>query len=131
MHLFLYRLYRATGDCAYAQLLYRLNGNSTADLPKAFCELDADAVQRDVAQVIAEHGPWPKPAGVDFPDWHLAIQRSGEAAHERNLWLDYDSGGMHGHRDALNLGLFSHGLDLMHKFLRGKPCPLPVYSTVE
>ena len=44
---------------------------------------------------------------------HLAL---GEGSDARAVWLDYDSGGRHGHADALNLGLFAHGLDLMPDF---------------
>jgi len=34
----------------------------------------------------------------------------------RAVWIDYDSGGGHGHHDALNVGMFAFGLDLMVDF---------------
>ena len=42
--------------------------------------------------------------------------RSGRGREARAAWLDYDSGGRHGHADALNLGLFAKGLDLLPDF---------------
>src|SRR4030095_8527986 len=48
--------------------------------------------------------------------WCLAILRSGRGENARAVSLDYDSGGAHGHFDAMTLGLFAHGLDLLPDF---------------
>jgi hypothetical protein len=110
--LFLYRLYQATEDPAYVQLMVMSN-NGLNDLPQSLSPVDSKAIQKDIAAVIDEHGSVFNTQSKDFKDWHLALQRSGKDQNERVLWLAYDNRGMHGHNDALNLGLFSHQLDML------------------
>ena len=64
-------------------------------------------------QVIDEVGPTIQLSSVNKEEWKLGMLRSGEGDHRRAAWLDYDAGGAHGHADALTLGLFAHGLDLL------------------
>jgi len=109
----LIRLSRLTGDPAFAQVAYMENGRTVRDLPHdLFCR-DAAEVQRYVQQVIRKHGAEPVVGSVNKEQWCMAILRSGKPPAESALWLDYDSGGGHGHADALNLGLFAFGLDLL------------------
>jgi len=111
-----WRLFKATGDPVYAQIAYRENGNDTAGLPFDFFIGDPGEVSGDIEAAVLEHGPEPELPSVNKQQWHLALMRSGEGEHRRALWLDYDSGGGHGHADAMNLGLFAKGLDLMPEF---------------
>jgi len=113
---FLWNLYELTGDIAFLQTLYRLNGNSVEGLPWDLFAGNAEHIQRTVAHVIAEDGPDYKLDSVNKRQWHLAILRSGKGDDSMALWLDYDSGGRHSHRDGMNLGLFAKGLDLMPDF---------------
>ncbi|MCC6485283.1 MAG: heparinase II/III family protein [Armatimonadetes bacterium] len=113
---FLYEMYRLTGDVALAQTLYRENGHSTRGLPYDLFCIDAPAIQQDIEKSVRRWGGECRPASVNKEEWALAILRSGEAENARALWLDYDSGGSHGHADALTLGLFARGLDLMPDF---------------
>lgn len=116
MYSFLWRLYKATGDEAFVQMLYRGNDGRTDHLPYDLFEEDPAAFQRDVRAVIDRHGPEPKLGSVHKQQWHLAILRAGRGGHARAAWLDYDSGGGHGHADAMNLGLYACGLDLLPDF---------------
>jgi oligo-alginate lyase len=52
------------------------------------------------------------------PNWKLAILRDGEKQNSRALWLHYDTNFRlgHAHCDAMNIGLFAHGQDLMPDF---------------
>jgi hypothetical protein len=96
--------------------MYGANGNKVEGMPyDLFCE-DAAAFQREVADVVAREGTVPKLGSVNKQQWHLAILRAGEGKDARAVWLDYDSGGGHGHFDGMNLGLFAKGLDLMPDF---------------
>lgn len=113
---FLYRLYCSTDDALYAQLIHAINGDSLETLPPLLAEYDEATVREGVQKAITRHGSVWNSESVDLDRWHLAIQRSGAGEHARDLWMDYDSGGMHGHNDALNLGLFACGLDLMSDF---------------
>ncbi len=104
---------RITGDPIFAQIAYAANGGSTEGMPyDLFCP-DPAAVRRRIDAAIRKHGPAPKVGSVNKEEWRLAILRSGTGTSARAVWLDYDAGGAHGHADALNLGLFAHGLDLL------------------
>lgn len=113
---FLWRLYEITGDAGYVQALYQANGHSLNDLPRDLWAEDAAAYRAAVGAVIAREGQRLRTPSVNKQEWHLAILRSGERDHSRAVWLDYDCGGLHGHSDGMNLGLFARGLDLLPDF---------------
>lgn len=113
---FLDRLAAATGDNDFIRLLYAANDNQVAGLPYDLFAEDPAELQRRVKQVITDEGAAIQPGSVNKTQWCLAILRSGQGADARAVWLDYDSGGGHGHADAMNLGLFAKGLDLMPDF---------------
>ncbi len=116
MFTFFRRFAAATGDPAYVQVLYRANGDTVEGLPHDPWVDDPEAFRKEVADVIAKHGPRPRPGSVNLTQWRLAILRSGEGAPARAAWLDYDAGGAHGQADGMNLGLFARGLDLLADF---------------
>ena len=113
---FLWELYEATGDRDFVRLIYGANGASTRGLPYDLFAADPAVLQANVARVIADGGAEIKLASVNKTGWGLAILRSGERTNARAVWLDYDSGGGHGHADGMNLGLFAKGLDLLPDF---------------
>ncbi|MHB0959364.1 MAG: heparinase II/III domain-containing protein [Pirellulaceae bacterium] len=113
---FLWDLYTATGDNDFVRVLYAANGHSTDGLPYDLFSEDPGKIQQAVAAVIEKEGPAIRSGSINKAQWCLAILRSGAGEDARAAWLDYDSGGGHGHADALNLGLFAKGLDLMPDF---------------
>jgi hypothetical protein len=113
---FLWRLYECTGDADFVKVLYAANGGRTEGLPHDFFVRDPAGFEQGVARVIAEHGADVELRSVNKQEWHLAVLRSGRGANQRAVWLDYDAGGGHGHADAMNLGLFAYGLDLLPDF---------------
>ena len=116
MYSFLMRLYQHTNDVAYAQALYRANDYVVDGLPHDLFADDCEHFQQTVKEIIATEGTEFCNESVNKENWHVALLRSGQGALERVAWLDYDTGGRHGHLDALNLGLFAKGLDLMPDF---------------
>jgi hypothetical protein len=116
MYSLYWQLHRLTGDPSYVQTLYAQNNNSLTNLPYDIFESDPNDVQGAIKKVIKKEGPEPKLPSVNKQQWHLGILRSGKKENSRALWLDYDSGGAHGHLDGMNLGLFAHGLDLLPEF---------------
>jgi hypothetical protein len=116
MYSFLWQLYGATKDPAFAQVVYRRNKNKLDGLPFDLFEKDPDAFKRDMKRVIDEHGDTIRAASMNKTQWHLALLNSGKGPKSRTLWLDYDTWGGHGHADGMNLGLFAKGLDLMPDF---------------
>jgi len=113
MYTLLANLHELTGDPAFAQTLIAANGGETEGLPYDLFAENPEGLQGRMRAVLDEHGPEPKLDSVNKPEWHLAILRSGEGLNARALWLDYDSGGGHGHLDGMTLGLFARGLDLL------------------
>ncbi len=116
MFTFFWRLYEHTGDVDFVRVLYQANANSVEGLPHDLLADNPARFQQRVKRVIAQHGATFSQSSVNKSQWHLAILRSGRGEHERAVWIDYDSGGGHGHHDALNVGMFAFGLDLMVDF---------------
>ncbi|GMQ80292.1 MAG: hypothetical protein BMS9Abin04_257 [Planctomycetia bacterium] len=112
----LWRLYELTGDVAYVQTMVRMNGGRTEGLPYDLFVRTGDEIRQKVGEIVRREGDRPVLDSVNLQDWHLAILRSGRNENARALWLDYDSGGGHGHADGMNLGLYAYGLDLMPDF---------------
>ena len=113
---FLWNLYKLTGDAAFVQTLYLGNKCRIEGLPYDLYAEDAQAVCEGIRKVIEREGEQVRLGSVNKQQWHIAILRSGEWADARALWLDYDSGGGHGHADGMNLGLFAKGFDLLPEF---------------
>ncbi|MDH7603220.1 MAG: heparinase II/III family protein [Armatimonadota bacterium] len=113
---FLWELYEITQDPAFVQVLYRGNGYSVDGLPYDIFAEDPLSFQTKVKGVIDRFGTSPKVGSVNKEEWHIAVLRSGSGENERALWLNYESGGGHGHADGMNLGLYAKGLDLMSDF---------------
>jgi hypothetical protein len=113
---FLWQLYEATGDADFPRVLYSANGSTVQGLPYDLFAADPGAFQGSVAQVITKAGSELKLGSVNKTEWGLAILRSGEGTNARAAWLDYDSGERHGHADAMTIGLFAKGLDLLPDF---------------
>ncbi len=107
-----WELYTLTGDVDLIKTLYRENGYAVEGLPRDLFAPDPERVQSTVQTVIAEHGATLMPPSVNKQEWGLAMLRS-RTEPTCCLWLDYDSGGHHGHRDLMNLGFFALGLDMM------------------
>jgi len=109
------QLFEITGDPAYVQILYRENQRSLQGLPYDLLST-AEDFQQKVAAAIEKHGVAPQVNSFNKKDWCLAMFYSGNGQDRRAVWIDYDIGGNHCHADAMNIGLFAGGLDLLPPF---------------
>lgn len=116
MFTFMWRLYEMTGDAAFVQALHIANDSTVEGLPHDLFADNPEQMQRQVGQVISREGGIPRQVSVNKQQWRIALLKSGSGPNSRAVWLDYDSGGGHGHLDGMNLGLFARGLDLMPDF---------------
>lgn len=116
MFTFVRQLYDQTRDERFVQALYHGNGGKLDGLPHDLFCANPDEFRTGVKQIIDRVGTRILLPTVNNQQWRLALLRSGKGNDERILWLDYDSGGQHSHRDGMNLGLFAKGLDLMPDF---------------
>ena len=112
----LWRLYEQTGDPAYVQIAWRANGKTLDGMPHDLYADDPEGIRKGMEEVLTKEGTDLRLASINKREWCLAILRGGEGENARAVWLDYDSGGGHGHHDGMNLGLFARGLDLMPEF---------------
>ena len=121
MFTFLWRMWKSTGDPLYLQLAHLGNGNGTDGLPYDLYAENPEALVNDVKRVIARDGTLATAPSVNKQEWRLAILRSPRHRDTGAVWLDYDSVPEskiknHYHYDAMNLGLFAKGLDLLPEF---------------
>jgi hypothetical protein len=86
---------------------------SSAGLPHDPYVDHPPSFQQSVQAVIDREGVELKVDSVNLEEWHLAILRSGRAPAAHAAWVCYDSWGRHGHANAMNLGLYAKGLDLL------------------
>ena len=114
---------RITGNPLYAQLLYKLNGDSAEGLHYDIFTRDPERLSNQVRQAVDAHGEY----RIDYSDQlagaGFSILRAGEghpaaipeqgADTQRDFWLHYGRGktGWHSHPDALNLGIEAYGLN--------------------
>ncbi|MDP6117541.1 MAG: heparinase II/III family protein [Planctomycetota bacterium] len=113
---FLWRLFEISGDADFARVLFHTRSKCTDGLQgDMFGSRSAD-VQRRVEEIVASEGEAIEQGSIHKEQWCLGILRSGQGEHARALWMHYDAGGNHHHADAMNVGLFAKGLDLMPDF---------------
>jgi hypothetical protein len=117
---FVGRMARVTNDPLYMQMAWIGNGQKLEGLPHDIFAGDPAAYSSAVKQAVDRYGAWPKVASVNKEEWRIAILRH-RTAPDAAVWLDYDSvpeGALksHYHLDAMNLGLFAKGLDLLPEF---------------
>lgn len=112
----LWRLYKLSGDPAFVQTAFRTNEWRPEDLPYDPYAEDGAAILQAMKTLLLREGMDIRLGSVNKQEWHLGILRSGAGRAARAVWLDYDSGGGHGHHDGLNLGFFAQQLDLMPEF---------------
>ena len=130
---FMMELYRATKDPVYLQMLQMANQadpipawigsqslhqppTPSTGLPYDLFAEDPTAFRQEVAAQLARVGTEIKVGSINKEAWAVAILRSGTGDRARALWLDYDMGGSHSHADAMNLGFYALGLDLLPDF---------------
>ncbi len=117
---FLGRMAKATGDPLYLQTAWIGNGKKLDGLPHNIFAEDPPAYAAAVNAAVRRHGPWPAVASANKEEWRIAVLRHRHSP-DAAVWLDYDSVPEcelknHYHMDAMNLGLFAKGLDLLPEF---------------
>ncbi len=111
-------LHDLTGDADFLRIAWHSAPGGRADLVRALDVRDPDTLWRRIDGFVAREGADFPRRSVDKAAWHLALLRDGHGANERAACLTYDVRGaeLHGHNDALNLGLFAKGLNLCPDF---------------
>lgn len=116
MFTFLWKLYELTADNDFIKIMYTHNENSVKDLPYDLMAENPAAVREKVLQLIETEGTELSSFSVNKREWGLAILKSGRGEDSRAVWIHYDSLRDHSHIDAMNIGLYAKGMDLMPDF---------------
>jgi oligo-alginate lyase len=112
---FLWNLYELTGDVDLIRLMYNSAG---CDMKKCFTtdyslSGKPEDLQKKMIALMEEKGSELKQESTNYEEWKLAVLHSGTGGNKRGLYLDYDSGGPHGHNDGMNMGFFAKGQNLL------------------
>ncbi len=114
---FLQRLAIYFEDPDFHLVLYLNNGRQTAGLFQSDPLLEAPAdLRQEVDATLSRHGPELRQISKLFSEWRLALLYSGSGTSQRLFWMNYDSGANHANHEALNIGMFAYGLNLMSTF---------------
>ncbi len=110
------------GDPVFAQLLYKLNGNSAEDLKYGIYEKNPERLEDEVRAVIEQFGEF-KPKSEMMTNFGFGIIRGGNeftSASDagakdtrRDLWMYFGNNTGHAHLDTLNLGMSAYGLEFL------------------
>lgn len=113
MDSFLWRMYELSGDPDFAKVIYRERGEKLENIGRWLFAQDPEKLRQGIHGVIERCSKTIELPDVKKEQWGLSILRSGKGDSRRAVWLDHDTDGRHSHHDALNLGLFAKGLDLL------------------
>lgn len=112
---FLWQLYELTGDVEFVRYIYNAENY---DMKKCFSadltlNYTPKELQKKVIALMEEKGSKLEQQSVNCEAWKLAILHSGRGENRRCAYLDCDSGGVHGHNDGMNIGIFAKGINLL------------------
>ncbi len=112
---FIWNLYKLTGDLDYIRYIYNA-GNY--DINKCFTTdlaLDEkpEEIQRKVIALMNKNGSELNQSSMNCEQWKIAILHSGKGENKRCAYIDFDSGGVHGHNDGMNIGIFAKGMNFL------------------
>jgi hypothetical protein len=108
-------LYDLTGNPRYAQAALMGVEGDLSKLPRDVFSPNPEAVFKHAHEAYEQSGTWHTPSLVK-PDYKLAVLRAGEGESRLALWLFFSPApgtSSHSHYDALNFGLFAHGLSMV------------------
>lgn len=112
---FMWNLYEITGDLDFIRYIYNA-GNY--DINKCFTtdftlNDKPEEIQKKVIALMNEKGSELSQNSMNCEQWKIAVLHSGNGKDKRCAYLDYDSGGIHGHNDGMNIGIFAKGINFM------------------
>jgi oligo-alginate lyase len=110
---FLWRIYKITGNINILRYMYNSESFKTEELFTSDFTLEAKPkeLQDEYLRLLREQGTEMELHSTNADRWKLSLLHSGNAANRRSAYLDYDSGGAHGHNDGMNIGLYAYGMN--------------------
>lgn len=113
--------FQNTKDVRIAQYIYLINGNSTKGLHGNVFTKNPEEIQGEIQKIIDTNGEYDLDQSTQMAAYGLTVLRGGhyvksvsntpEADTQRDFWMYYGTGNVHGHPDALNLGMEAFGLN--------------------
>ncbi|MFW6599812.1 heparinase II/III domain-containing protein [Propionibacteriaceae bacterium Y2011] len=100
------------GEVESAQLAYLMNDESAAGLNAGIFTLDTAALQAEIEAIVTSKGSLALPS-MNLSGFGMALLRDGADDAARGFSVYYGRTIGHAHRDALNLEMWSNGVDVM------------------
>jgi hypothetical protein len=100
------------GDPYFAQLSYKLNGNTVEALHADVFTNDPEAIQKDIQEIVDAQGELELDS-ANLNGYGLTLMRTGEGDQKRAAWLYYGRSSGHGHKDRLNYGMYYRGMNIL------------------
>lgn len=98
----------------HAQYAFFLNGEKLDGIHGSIFDAEPEVIREEVEGVVREQGPI-RFESRNLTGYGLAMLKVDAEVPEKahGLWMYYGRNTGHGHRDALNLGLYAYGAELM------------------
>jgi len=112
-------VYDVTKEAKYLQLAgkcanYALGSGSNNKLPGNILTPDLKTKSSEYSKILkALPSSYIEQESTNYEEWHIATIVTGEGAKKRYIMLDYDSGGGHGHFEAMNTYIYYKKADIL------------------
>lgn len=112
---YLWKLYKSCGDVNILRYMYGSDNYVSDNLFEADLTLEAKPadIREEYLSIIREQGPEIEQHVFNAKEWKLLLLHSGKGQNKRSAFIDYDSGGVHGHNDGMNIGIYAKGMNFM------------------
>ncbi len=100
------------GDPYFAQLAYKLNGNTVEGLHADLFTKNPESVQQGIQEIVEAQGELELDS-ANLNGYGLTVMRTGKDDRKRAAWVYYGRTGGHGHKDRLNYGMYYQGMDIL------------------
>ncbi|MBN2852142.1 MAG: heparinase II/III family protein [Clostridia bacterium] len=77
---------------------------------------DKESSINDIRHIIETEGTETRQKSINYEKYRMAFLHSGKLENKRMAFMIYESGANHSHKEALNIGLYFKGRDIMSGF---------------
>jgi len=116
---FSYMLYIQYNDIDFLKVIYINNNYSYDNLFKNdlfLTDEQKNTIINQIKSVIDETSSYTNQKSINYTKYRLAFLHQGKKENKRMAFMIYESGANHSHHEALNIGLFLKGKNIMSGF---------------
>jgi len=116
---FAYMLYKQFNDIDFLKVIYINNNYSYDNLFKDdlfLSDKEKNIIINQIKTTIDKTGPYTNQKSINYSKYRMAFLHQGKKENKRMAFMIYESGANHSHNEALNIGLFFKGKNIMSGF---------------